>query len=113
MNHLIRLAAIGLISGSMQVASAHDNASAQAAGTTSAASANKEAGFPAGAASPAPTMTVKRNSQLTRHAEGSVQTDTDTYTTTTEFVHITTVYAYDLEGKLVDMKISELRSPRS
>ncbi|MEW6373421.1 MAG: hypothetical protein AB1584_21070 [Pseudomonadota bacterium] len=111
MNRLIQLVAIGLISSA---ASAHESSTApQAAGAAPAASANKDLSFPAGAASRAPTMTVKRNSQLTRHAEGSVQTDTDTYTTTTEFVHITTVYAYNLAGELVDMKMSEIRTPRT
>ena len=111
MNRLIQLVAIGLISSA---ASAHDSATApQAAGATAAASTSKDIGFPAGSASRAPSMTVKRNSQLIRHAEGSVQTDTDTYTTTTEFVHITTVYAYNQAGELVDMKMSEIRTPRN
>lgn len=113
MNRLIQLAAIGLISSITQVASAHDNSSTQAADTPPAASVNKAIDFPAGTALRGPAMVVKRNSQLTKHSEGSVQTDTDTYTTATEFVHITTVFAYDLDGTLVDMKISELRSPRS
>ncbi|XYJ11425.1 hypothetical protein ACSUZJ_05400 [Telluria sp. B2] len=111
MNRLIQLVAIGLISSA---ASAHDSATApQGASAAPATSASKDIGVPARAASGAPTMAVRRNSQLTRHAEGSVQTDTDTYTTTTEFVHITTVYAYNLAGELVDMKMSEIRTPRT
>ena len=113
MNRLIQLAAIGLVPGITHVASAHDNASTQPAHTTPAATVNKEVGVPAGTALRGPAMVVKRNSQLTKHSEGSVQTDTDTYTTATEFVHVTTMFAYDLDGKLVDMKISELRRPRS
>ena len=114
MNHMKQLALIGLSLGVVQVACADGGAvAAQAAQATPAASLHEAAVLPGGTTSRQPHLNIKRDSKLTKVPEGSVQVDSDTYTTTTEFVHVTTVYVYNLGGELVDMKMSEIRTPRT
>jgi len=114
MNCMKQLAVIGLALGVAQAAYAHgDDAGAQPANAAPAASAQTPVHFPAGATSREPVMAVKRSSQLVKSAGGSAQINTDAYTTTTEYIYVTTIFAYNLAGELVDMKSSEIRTPRN
>ncbi|MDN4057535.1 hypothetical protein QPK31_04770 [Massilia sp. YIM B02769] len=111
MNRMKQLAVIALVFGAAQAACAHESgAGTQAA---PAASAQTAAQVPAGATSRELVVDVKRTSQLVKSAGGSAQINTDAYSTTTEYIYVTTIFAYNLAGELVDMKSSEIRTPRN
>jgi len=114
MNRMKQLAVIGLVFGAAQAASAHESdAGTQPANATPATSGQTAVHFPAGATSREPVMVVKRSSQLVKSAGGSAQINTDAYSTTTEYIYVTAIFAYNLAGELVDMKSSEIRTPRN
>lgn len=111
MKRVKQLAVIGLSLGLAQAAFADGGAVAPQA--TPAANVHQAIVLPGGTTSRQPHLDIKRDSKLTKIPEGSVQVDADTYTTITEFVHVTTTYVYNLDGELVDMKMSEIRTPRT
>lgn len=114
MNRFKQLAVIGLVFGVTSMACAEERAVApQATDAPPAASVHDPLGLPAGVGKVQPGMVVKRESKLIKSAGGSAQVNTDEYTTTTEYVYVTTVFAFNLAGELVDMKTSEIRTPRN
>ena len=105
---------IGLVFGVANIACAEERAeAAQLKDAAPDASMHTVTTLPAGVTAGNPVMAVKRDSQLVKSAGGSAQVNTETYTTTTEYIHVTTIFAFNLAGELVDMKSSEIRTPRN